>query len=472
MKFKFHYLTLLALSLFAFSCSSSSDDSPADNPDVNNTTLRNFSFQKDKNSGLSSNALSVSNGDLIYITAADGVDLKTVVPSFTVGKGATVKINGNSVESGVTAVDLSNTSVLKVTSESGMTREYTILAKNGEARIDNMVYEFMVKHSLPGVAVAVSKDEKTVYEAGYGFATVETKTRVTPTTLFRLASMSKQQTAMGIMSLYEAGLLTMESKVFGKGAILEPMFGNDEILPGAKNVTVQHLLEHTSGWSTDPVYPSNSVYYNKTLKERVDYLIKNVSQDYSPGTTHDYNNLNFAVLGLIIEQLSGMAYEDYLAEHVHKKAGVSNIVVSGNTLATKLPNECTYYGQDGKNPYGNDMIVSKAAGGMAANVSELMKLMAAIDYGTKVPDIFKKETLDLMYTQSPVYGRYAKGWRVNYPYIKTWASYHGGTLGGTCTIWARGTDNINGVVLCNSRSYNMSIDDDMWYMLEDIQALF
>lgn len=467
--FKKHLAFLLFFALVLAGCSK---DSVIENPDADNARLTNFSLQKSSNPSLSSNIAGVSGSDIIYITVPEGCNLSSLVPTFKIGQGASVTINNIPVESGVTSCDLSNTSKLIVTSESGTTKTYTLLARNGDPKIDIMVYTFMTRHSLPGVSVAISMDEETVYKAGYGFSVVETQTRVTPQTLFRLASMSKQQTALAIMTLYENGKLAMDDKVFGKGGILEPVFGDEGILDGAKGVTVQHLLEHTSGWATDPVYPSNAVYFNKPLKDRVEFLIKNVTQNTAPGTNHDYNNLNFAVLGMIVEQLTGMAYEDYLAEYVHKPAGVKNIVVSGNTKETRLPNECVYYGQDGKDPYGNDMIVSKAAGGMAANVEELMKLMAAIDYGTKVPDILKKETLDLMYTPSSATNRYAKGWRVNYPYITTWGPYHGGTLGGTCTIWARGKNNVNGVVLCNSRSYNLSIDDDMWEMLEDIQKLF
>ena len=391
LKLKNRFIILLALSAVLIGCSK---DDFVENPDANNTRIEKFSFQKSNNPALTSNMSSESGSGMIYITVPEGIGLNSLVPTFEIGQGASVTINNIPVESGVTACDFSNTTKLTVTSESGSKRTYTILARNGNHKVDNMVYRFMIKYSIPGVSVAISAKEEIVYKAGYGFAVQDTEQRVTPQTLFRLASMSKQQTALAIMTLYEEGKLTMNSKVFGKGGILEPVFGDEGIIAGAKDVTVQHLLEHTSGWATDPVYPTQSIYFNKPLKDRVDHLIKNVTQNTTPGTKHDYNNLNFAVLGLIVEQLSGMAYEDYLAEYVHKPAGVKDIVVSGNTLATRLPNECEYYGQDGKNPYGNDMIVSKAAGGMAANVEELMKLMATVDYGTKVPDILKKETLD------------------------------------------------------------------------------
>lgn len=479
MKHQFYFFTrffiaITAISFLFASCSGSGDDI-VENPDANNTTLSNFMFSQSNNEGLASNVTSISNRELIYITAPNEMSLTHAVPTFKVADGASVTINGQPVESGKTEVDISNTSNVVVTSESGLSRTYTLLAKNGISQIDNMVYSFMIKHEIPGVSLSVSKDEEIVYSAGYGFAVKETKQRVTPNTLFRLASMSKQQTALAIMTLYEKGLLTVEDYVFGKGGVLEKEFGTD-IHPLVKAIKIKHLLSHTSGWSSDPIYTSEST----TLDERIAKYAKTVAPTYSPGTTFDYNNLNFCILGKIIEVLSGKDYETFLKEEVHSKAGIENIFVGKNSLGERRENECQYYGQDGKNPYANDMELSKAAGGMIASTPELMKLMSYIDYGTKVPDMLKRETLDLMYTpldnitepDGDPWNRYALGWRTNYPYISDWTTYHGGTLAGVCTIWARGKKGVNGTILCNSRSYGQSIDDDMWYMLEDIQKMF
>ena len=148
-----------------------------------------------------------------------------------------------------------------------------------------------------------------------------------------------------------------------------------------------------------------------------------------------------------------------------------------------MKNEVSYYGQDGKNAYGNDVENGIGAGGIIATPTALMKLMAHIDYGTKVADMFKKETLDLMYEHLPngtvdedgdPYIKYALGWRTEYPNYPDWAAFHGGTLAGVATIWARGKNNVNGVVLCNSRSYDYDgdMDYDMWHMLGDIQAMY
>jgi hypothetical protein len=94
--------------------------------------------------------------------------------------------------------------------------------------------------------------------------------------------------------------------------------------------------------------------------------------------------------------------------------------------------------------------------------------------------MFKKETLDIMYkpmenvvnTSGNPYQKYALGWRCKYTDFPNWPAFHGGTLAGVCTIWSRNVSNVNGVILCNSRSYNQDIDDEMWYLLEDFQDMY
>ena len=198
--------------------------------------------------------------------------------------------------------------------------------------------------------------------------------------------------------------------------------------------------------------------------------------------TFDYNNANFGILGLVVEAITGKGFMQYLKEDVYGPAGIEDIYGGMNDESDTRDNETLYYGQDGKNPYGNNVEVGVAAGGVIASTPALMQLMACLDYKPGVEDIFPAEILDLMYTAKSgmvdgsgnVWNRYGLGWRVNYPAtgFSNWAAYHGGTLAGVCTIWARGKNNVNGVVLCNSRSYNQSIDDRMWEMLRDIQNMF
>lgn len=440
------------------------------------SSMKSFSFLANENASLENNCMAISSGELIYITVPENVSLASMVPNFVTDGKATVKSGNTDVVSGTTQLDFSNTVTFTVTAENGYQRTYYVLAKNGNNKIDDKVYSFMIKHSLPGVSVSISKDEEIVYSAGYGFANREKMERTTPNHLFRLASMSKQHAAIAIMTLYERGLLKLEDKVFGANGILGKAFG-DDMSSSWKNITLEHLLSHTSGITTDCIF-GGGIYSNNNIDGRISLLLANASITYPPGTTYSYNNSNFGILGRVVEEITGKKFMDFLKEEVYSPLGIEDIYGGDNNGGRK--NEVTYYGQGGKNAYGNDVESGVAAGGVIASTPALMKLMSYLDYGTKVPDMFKKETLDRMYT--PLEGikttggadwdRYALGWRANYPYIDNWTTYHGGTLAGVCTIWARGTDNVNGVVLCNSRSYDNGIDDDMWYMLEDIQEMF
>ena len=477
MKFNFkHYAFLfLAAGMMLVGCSKESTE-----PEElsNDNALKRFSFASTSNSGLAVTCNGFEGNGVIYVTVPDGVSISSLVPTFTIHEKATATVDGKPIESGVTSVDFTNTKTIKVTSESGREASYSILVRNGKSNVDNKVYSFMIKHGLPGVSVAVSKDEEIVYVGSYGFANRTQKVRVTENTLFRLASMSKQHAAIAIMTLYERGLLDIDDTVFGKGGILEDVLG-DNMHAKWKTITLRDLLSHSSGISVDCIFPSLSGYSGKSLKDRIAYLLETQVPGYERGR-FSYNNSNFGILGLVVETITGKGFMDFLKEEVYGPIGIEDIYGGRNDESETRKNETLYYGQGGKNPYGNDVEAGVAAGGVIATTSALMKLMAHLDYGTKVPDIFKKETLDLMYTAKAgmttstgaAWDRYGLGWRVNYPSIKSWAAYHGGTLAGVCTIWARSKNNVNGVVLCNSRSYDMGIDDEMWFMLEDIQGLF
>ena len=222
-KFRIHLLLLFVAGALLAGCSKDST-TPENGKDDNNPTvqvskdnsLTNFSFKKDKNTSLESNCSSTVNGDLIYITVPDGVSLATLVPSFNVHEKATVKAGTNAIQSGSSTVDFSKAVTITVTAENGSSRSYTVLAKNGNQQVDAKIYSFMIKHNIPGVSVALSKDEEIVYTAAYGYADKETKERVTSDHMFRLASMSKQHTAIGIMKLVEQGHLKLTDTVFGK----------------------------------------------------------------------------------------------------------------------------------------------------------------------------------------------------------------------------------------------------------------
>jgi CubicO group peptidase (beta-lactamase class C family) len=133
--------------------------------------------------------------------------------------------------------------------------------------IDTRVQSFMEHWKINGISVAVTKDEELVYAKGFGFADTERKEYVKPGHLFRIASVSKLITAAAIMKLYEEQLLDLDHHVFGPEGILDTSYYNGYRDKRYEDITVQHLLSHTAGWSItsgDPMF--NTLYIAQKMK--------------------------------------------------------------------------------------------------------------------------------------------------------------------------------------------------------------
>lgn len=469
----FFHLKILTLALMILFVGCSSSDGPAgpEESKSKENLLLELSLKAADNPGLSEDYVnSVLIGQVVYFTVPESWGDKKLVPTLKVSDKASVRIDGVMVEAN-DAVDLMKAQKLDVIAEDGTIRNYELLVRKGNVKVDGKVYDFMKTFHVPAVGLAISKDEEIVYAAGYGFAVPATRQRADERTLFRIASLSKQHTAIAVMQLAEQGKLSLDAPVFGKDGILSEEFGAVE---GAKAaVTVRHLLQHTSGWTSspeDPMFPNaGSPYDGKSLKERVRYVLDNVKQESSPGTLFSYYNLGYGILGMVIEKVSGMDYEFYLKEHVYKPAGIADIHVGGDK-AHRRENEVVYEAT-GYAPYDNDMEMLKAAGGLVASARELMMLANCVDYGQKVPDILTKASLDEMYTPSSV-ANYGLGWYIGHSVFKDWASFHSGALACTGTIWSRGNNGIHGALLTNCQPFSSDYDTALFVLLHDLEKMF
>lgn len=155
----------------------------------------------------------------------------------------------------------------------------------------------------PGLAVLVAQHGKVLLEKGYGLADVESRVAITSGTRFRIGSITKPFTAAAILKLQEQGKLRVEDTL----AKFIPDW------PRGAEVTLYHLLTHTSGISNYTAKPTFSA--NVTQGIALDDLIRSFRDDpydFAPGTQFRYDNSGYVLLGFVVEKASGLSYADYL----------------------------------------------------------------------------------------------------------------------------------------------------------------
>jgi CubicO group peptidase (beta-lactamase class C family) len=268
-----------------------------------------------------------------------------------------------------------------------------ILTEKGAKNIDvpeantlvDGLYKKLEGKDNPGIAVLVGKEGKIAYEKGFGYADVEHKTKITPQTKFRIGSITKQFIASAILKLQEDGKINVNDK-------LSKFFPD---FPRGNEVTIHHLLTHTSGIHSFTSKDSFLVDVLKpiTNEEQLKYFM-NDPYDFNPGDRYQYNNSGYFLLGYIIEKITGDKYGNYLKKTFFDPIGMTNTGV--HTPKLKLTNEALGY-QKNNDKYDRalnwNMDWAGGAGSLYSTVEDLFKWNEAL-FNDKVlkPESLKAAT--------------------------------------------------------------------------------
>ncbi len=342
---------------------------------------------------------------------------------------------------------------------------------SGSSFIAKKAGDFLQQWNLAGMTMAIVKDGKLVFAHGYGYSDVDAKTPVNPGNIFRIASVSKLVTAVGIMKLVEKRVISLDSKVFGPTAILKDSIFNKVVDKRLYKITVRHLLAHAGGWSLsygDPAFNSLVVLEKTgdTGAATMDSYCRFVATrklHFEPGTRSCYSNMGYMFLGKVIEAASHKPYEEFINNEVLKPHGILDMHIGKSYLADRRLNEVRYYeaeespmipcfdgsGRMVPKPYGGNPIeLLGAAGGWIASSVELAKLMVMIDGFRSVPDIIPEHLIDQMVVNKDFKG--PLGWKVvkkNGDWIRT------GSMAGTSAIMKRQPNGFEWVIIINSSSW-------------------
>ena len=290
-------------------------------------------------------------------------------------------------------------------------------SKFNASHFNASIVAFMQERAIPGLSVAITYDDRLVYASGFGYANVKNKEQVDTADRFRLASVSKSITAIAIMHLAETGALTISDRVFGPGSILDHTYGREPYSVKVLNITVQHLLEHTSGFVNEDMCGKDCdpTYLPEFLKldqwELVGALLDRYNPSHEPGTFASYSNFGYFILGRIVEAASGVfPYEKYVRETVLSKMKVIDMRIAKDE---RRKHEVVYYDDDPKGPYQFHVERRDSVGAWIATPIDLVRIATAIDGLSANHNFLNKSTRELMYKKTSVEGSdFAKGWRV------------------------------------------------------------
>jgi CubicO group peptidase (beta-lactamase class C family) len=380
-------------------------------------------------------------------------------------------------------------------------------AVSGMEPFDQSVRDLMRKYDIPGGAVAVVHDGKLFYARGFGYADVENKTPVQPDALFRLASVSKPITGVAIMKLVEEGKLKLDDRVAPFIAHLTPAEGAT-VDPRWEQITIRQLLNHTGGWDRDKPNGGFDPMFLSAIAaaavgaeapasaETIIRYMKGMPLDFNPGTQHVYSNFGYAILGRVIEHVSGLPYEEFVRTRVLVPVGANRTRLGKTRMSDALADEVKYYlpgaghgplvesvfpgeGMVPLNYGGFYLEALDSHGGWVSSTVDLLRFVVGVDGRANPPDILSAETVAQMTSASngatvcpdgACY--YAGGWFVR-PVQSGATWWHGGDLPGTKSILVRSYYNISWVALFNANASNnltSELGDALWDALGSITS--
>ncbi len=324
-----------------------------------------------------------------------------------------------------------------------------------QEQIDH-IFEGLKSDGAPGAAVLVIKNGEVVFERGYGVADLDSRRKIDASTNFRLASCTKQFTAMAVMLLVHDGKLHYEDRL-------------TDIFPDfpdyGKSITVRNLLNHTSGLldyedlmaKPAPGTPLEEIPQIKDAGVR-ELLKQQKSTKFSPGTKWDYSNSGYAALAMVVEKVSGQLFGDFLQARIFAPLDMKQTVAYEKGRNAVI-NRAYGYTHEGGAWHGQDQSPTSAVlgdGGVYSSLDDLAQWDRALAHHTLLTEAEMKPAITPVKVadgsvQEPD-GRpaaYGFGWFLN-PYQDHPRMWHyGETVGFRTTIQRFVEDKLTVIVLCN-----------------------
>ncbi len=303
----------------------------------------------------------------------------------------------------------------------------------------------MDKQHIPGLALVVAQNGAITRAEGYGLTNIESRSEVQPETIFQIQSITKTFTATAIMLLAEEGKLSVEDKLTQHLSDLPDCW---------KEITLRHLLTHTSGIKDFINEPTLDLRHDITPVDVIKSL-KDLPLNFPPGQKYAYCNTGYHLLGMIIHKITGKMWGEYLRQRIFEPLDMKQTrVISISDVITNRA--AGYVWEDGRLKNGYFLaptILAYAGGGLRSTVLDLAKWDAAL-WSDK---ILKQPALDQMWTAARLNdgtkSGYGFGWNVGELQGHPFVSHTGSHMTGFKTVLMRFLDKkLTVIVLTNQRA--------------------
>lgn len=259
---------------------------------------------------------------------------------------------------------------------------------------------------VPGASVLVLRDGAPVVRKGYGMAELETRRAATPATNYRLASMTKQFTATGILLLRRDGKLSLDDSI---RHWLPSLPAEDQA------ITLRELLTHTSGLiDYEDLIPTNRTAQIDD-NDVLDMLSAEHRLYFAPGSAYRYSNSGYVLLGLVIERASGQSLQAFLYQRIFAPLGMSHTLMYQRGAGPDVPERAFGYSQEHGSWVRTDQDLTSATrgdGGVYSSIDDLAKWDAAL-YDDRLLDTKSREEAFTPHTPTDDPDvRYGYGWRI------------------------------------------------------------
>ncbi len=380
--------------------------------------------------------------------------------------------------------------------------------------LDLLITERLRQVNLPGATVAVSRDGRMIFNKAYGFANVEKSALMKPYHRACIGSVSKVLAAIGIEKLVEQEKIpSLDAWAYGPSLLgkswfwagveegvasgVHFLFGVPVTLNTISNITLRHLLSHTSGFSRNfdgpgaaQAYAANGSYSNLTAQQQIRWFMASKPLAF-PGVALGwrYSNAAFAHLGVLIEEVGGQPFEEWMQQNLLEPAGVLNMRLlrtweSQETwrdarryyyYSTNLPwANNRFTGIPGPLPYDNyryDNAADGGAGSWTATAADLCRLLAALDGLPNRPEILGADSIaELESVPFPAVSmNQPHGWDPS-PADRV---AKGGAIGfgAAQLIRSKGPERLTVAVVCNSQVGASGLANDVYNAVAEVPTV-